>query len=145
VEKIIPVFKAMADETRLRILKLLACGDEVCVCELTDALEMTQPNVSFHLGILREAGLIKDRREGRWSFYQLDMGDMLNRVLVPTSLERVTGKKLDGDKKRLDTVRKSKEAAKTIKIKIEKPKAKRGRKAKAAQTKSSKAARLGSR
>jgi ArsR family transcriptional regulator, arsenate/arsenite/antimonite-responsive transcriptional repressor len=145
VEKIIPVFKAMADETRLRILKLLACGDEVCVCELTDALEMTQPNVSFHLGILREAGLIKDRREGRWSFYQLDMGDMLNRVLVPTSLERVTGKKLDGDKKRLDTVRKSKEAAKTIKIKIEKTKAKSSRKPKAAQTQSSKAARLGSR
>lgn len=142
MEKIIPVFKAMADETRLRILKLLACGDEVCVCELTDALEMTQPNVSFHLGILREAGLIKDRREGRWSFYQLDMGDMLNRVLVPTSLERVTGKKLDGDKKRLDTVRKSKEAAKTIKIKAEKPKAKRGRKPKVAQTKSSRAARL---
>ena len=83
MEKIIPVFKAMADETRLRILKLLACGDEVCVCELTDALEMTQPNVSFHLGILREAGLLKDRREGRWSFYQLDMGDMLNRVLGP--------------------------------------------------------------
>jgi ArsR family transcriptional regulator, arsenate/arsenite/antimonite-responsive transcriptional repressor len=141
VEKIIPVFKAMADETRLRILKLLACGDEVCVCDLTDALEMTQPNVSFHLGILREAGLIKDRREGRWSFYQLDMGDMLNRVLVPTSLERVTGKKLDVDKKRLDTVRKSKEAAKSVKIKIEKPKAKRGRKPKAAQTKPSRASR----
>lgn len=141
MEKIIPVFKAMADETRLRILKLLACGDEVCVCELTDALEMTQPNVSFHLGILREAGLIKDRREGRWSFYQLDMGDMLNRVLVPTSLERVTGKKLDGDKKRLDTVRRSREAAK-IKIKSEKPKAKKGRKPKVAQTKSSRAARL---
>jgi ArsR family transcriptional regulator len=141
VEKIIPVFKAMADETRLRILKLLACGDEVCVCDLTDALEMTQPNVSFHLGILREAGLIKDRREGRWSFYQLDMGDMLNRVLVPTSLERVTGKKLDVDKKRLDTVRKSKEAAKSVKIKIEKPKAKRGRKPKIAQTKSSRTAR----
>lgn len=142
MEKIIPVFKAMADETRLRILKLLACGDEVCVCDLTDALEMTQPNVSFHLGILREAGLIKDRREGRWSFYQLDMGDMLNRVLVPTSLERVTGRKLDVDRKRLDAVRKSKEAAKTTKIKIEKPKVKRGRKPKVAQTTSSRAARL---
>lgn len=128
VEKLIPVFKAMADETRLRILKLLSCGDEICVCDLTEALEMTQPNISFHLGILREAGLIKDRREGRWSFYQLDTGDMLNRVLIPASLDRVTGKKLDGDKKRLDAARKAKETVRAAKAKADKPKLKRGRK-----------------
>ena len=136
VEKLIPVFKAMADETRLRILKLLSCGDEICVCDLTEALEMTQPNISFHLGILREAGLIKDRREGRWSFYQLDTGDMLNRVLVPTSLERVAGKKLDGDKKRLETARKAKETARAAKAKADKPKNRKGRKPGVAGTKS---------
>ncbi len=136
MEKLIPVFKAMADETRLRILKLLSCGDEICVCDLTEALEMTQPNISFHLGILREAGLIKDRREGRWSFYQLDTGDMLNRSLVPASLERVAGRKLDGDKKRLEAARKAKETAKAARAKADKPKLKKGRKPGAAGAKS---------
>ncbi len=93
-------FKALADETRLRILKLL-CEGELCVCDITAALEMTQPNVSFHLGILKDASLIKDRKVGRWSYYDLDLSDIMNRVVVPTALERLVGEKVEADRARL--------------------------------------------
>jgi len=105
-------FKALADETRLRILKLLE-GGELCVCDLTAALEMTQPNVSFHLGILKSAGLIKDRREGRWSYYDLELSDMMARVVVPTALERMDGDKVDADRKRLDGFQACKDTLRT--------------------------------
>jgi len=61
-------FKALADDTRLRILKLLEVK-EMCVCEVMIALDLTQPTASHHLGILENAGLVKDRREGKWVFY----------------------------------------------------------------------------
>jgi len=61
-------FKALADETRLRIVKLLA-AQEMCVCELMIALELTQPTASHHLGLLENAGLVKRRKEGKWVFY----------------------------------------------------------------------------
>ena len=93
-------FKALSEETRLRILKLLEEG-ELCVCDLTAALEMTQPTISFHLGILREAGLIKDRKAGRWSYYDIDFSDIMNRIIVPTVLERFGGVKVMEDKERL--------------------------------------------
>jgi ArsR family transcriptional regulator, arsenate/arsenite/antimonite-responsive transcriptional repressor len=100
LKKVETFFKALADETRLRILKLLE-GGELCVCDLTAALEMTQPNVSFHLGILKAAGLIKDRKEGRWSYYDLELSDMMARVVVPTALERMSGELVEADRKRL--------------------------------------------
>ncbi len=100
MEDVASYFKALADETRLRILKLLD-GGELCVCDITAALDMTQPNVSFHLAILKEAGLIKDRRAGRWSYYDLDFSDVMNRVVVPTAIERLAGEKAAQDKKRL--------------------------------------------
>lgn len=63
-------FKALADETRLRILKLLEVR-EMCVCEVMVALGLTQPTASHHLGILENAGLVKDRKEGKWVFYSI--------------------------------------------------------------------------
>ena len=63
-------FKALADETRLRIVALLAHG-ELCVCHLHEALGLSQPNVSRHLAILRAAGIVEDRREGKWIHYRL--------------------------------------------------------------------------
>lgn len=63
-------FKALADETRLRILKLLGVR-EMCVCEVMVALGLTQPTASHHLGILENAGLVKDRKEGKWVFYSV--------------------------------------------------------------------------
>jgi ArsR family transcriptional regulator len=65
------LFKALGDETRLRILKLLE-KKELCVCEIEQALEIAQSRASRHLGILREAGLVRDRREGPWVVYRLN-------------------------------------------------------------------------
>ncbi|MEB4589856.1 metalloregulator ArsR/SmtB family transcription factor [Candidatus Thiothrix sp. Deng01] len=63
--------KALSDQTRLRILLLLVGGDERCVCELTQALELAQPKISRHLAILRETGLLLDRKSGLWVYYRL--------------------------------------------------------------------------
>ena len=64
-------FRALSDETRLAIIDLLR-GGERCVCELTDALDAGQSLLSFHLKTLKDAGLVTDRREGRWSYYMLN-------------------------------------------------------------------------
>jgi len=61
-------FKALADDTRLRILRLLQVR-EMCVCEIMVALDLTQSTASHHLGILENAGLVRDRKEGKWVFY----------------------------------------------------------------------------
>src|ERR1700691_3199009 len=63
-------YRALADPTRLRIVDLLR-GGERCVCELTDALDLGQSLLSFHLKTLKDAGLVSDRREGRWAYYAL--------------------------------------------------------------------------
>jgi ArsR family transcriptional regulator len=65
------LFHALSDETRLSILKRLRHGER-CVCELTDALDAAQSRLSFHLRVLKEAGLVTDRREGRWMYYTLN-------------------------------------------------------------------------
>ena len=64
------LFKALGDETRLRIVALLSHG-ELCVCHLEAALRLAQPNVSRHLGLLRMAGVVEYRREGSWVYYRL--------------------------------------------------------------------------
>ncbi|NOT54871.1 MAG: winged helix-turn-helix transcriptional regulator [Deltaproteobacteria bacterium] len=64
-------FHALSDETRLRIIDRLSAGEQ-CVCDLTDILETGQSRLSFHLKILKDAGILKDRREGRWVYYCLN-------------------------------------------------------------------------
>jgi ArsR family transcriptional regulator len=64
------MFHALSDETRLGIVQRLRSGER-CVCELTDLLDAAQSRLSFHLRVLREAGLVHDRREGRWVYYSL--------------------------------------------------------------------------
>lgn len=68
MENAVRLFKALADETRLRLVKALMQG-EFCVCELVDALEVEQSNLSRHLAVLKNAGLVSDRREGLWVYY----------------------------------------------------------------------------
>lgn len=63
--------KTLADETRARIALLVARETELCVCELTCALEVSQPKISRHLALLRESGLLADRRQGQWVYYRL--------------------------------------------------------------------------
>lgn len=72
-ERDVEVFKAASDPCRLRILKLLKEG-ELCVCEIMTALKKPQSSTSHHLSILREAGLVKERRDGKWSYYRLADG-----------------------------------------------------------------------
>lgn len=64
------LFKALGDETRVRILALLAHG-ELCVCHVEAALELSQPNASRHLAILRSAGIVETRKHGNWVYYRL--------------------------------------------------------------------------
>ncbi len=70
VRPLTKLFRALGDETRVRIVALLAHG-ELCVCHLERALELSQPNVSRHLGILRSAGVVDARRDGTWVYYRI--------------------------------------------------------------------------
>jgi ArsR family transcriptional regulator len=70
-ERIAQLCHAMSDDTRLQLLTLLAQGEQ-CVCDLTDVLKTGQSRLSFHLKTLKDAGLLQDRREGRWVYYSLD-------------------------------------------------------------------------
>jgi len=72
-------FKALADPTRVAILSMLSAEDEVCVCVFTGELDLSQPTISHHLRILREAGLVEATRRGTWAFYRL----------VPEALEEL--------------------------------------------------------
>lgn len=70
VSRIAALCNALADEARIEIVVRLLDGEK-CVCDLTDALETAQSRLSYHLKVLKDAGLVTDRREGRWSYYTL--------------------------------------------------------------------------
>jgi len=80
-EQLATTFKALADPTRVSIVNRLASGEACCVCDLTDVFELSQPTVSHHLRILREAGLVEAERRGTWAYYRL----------VPEAIERLRG------------------------------------------------------
>ncbi len=67
----ITLFKCLSDETRARLIFLIAQEQELCVCELTCALDLSQPKISRHLAQLRACGLLLDRRAGQWVYYQI--------------------------------------------------------------------------
>jgi ArsR family transcriptional regulator, arsenate/arsenite/antimonite-responsive transcriptional repressor len=64
-------FKSLADPTRVAIVNCLASADEVCVCELNANFDLSQPTISHHLKVLREAGLVEASRRGTWAYYRL--------------------------------------------------------------------------
>ena len=98
---LIIILKAISEETRLRILKLLDHG-ELCVCDIVAALDMVQPKISFHLTALKEAGFLKDRKQGRWIHYSLDDSDFFRRFLLLSVLERIPEESVAADRKRLE-------------------------------------------
>ncbi|ASR35266.1 transcriptional regulator [Prauserella marina] len=81
------LFKAMADPVRLRLLSLIAShsGGEACVCDLTDAFDLSGPTISHHLKVLRQSGLITGERRGTWVYYRVhpEVLARLSAVLVP--------------------------------------------------------------
>jgi ArsR family transcriptional regulator len=93
VRSLTKLFRALGDETRLRIVALLAHG-ELCVCHLERALDLSQPNVSRQLGVLRAAGIVDARRDGPWMYYSLapqeheSVQAMLDRLVALFGAER---------------------------------------------------------
>lgn len=87
------LFHALSDETRLEILEQLR-GGERCVCELTNELEAEQPRLSFHLKVLRDAGLVHDRRDGRWMYYRLCTETLADAAGLLAELRRPTAPRL---------------------------------------------------
>jgi ArsR family transcriptional regulator, arsenate/arsenite/antimonite-responsive transcriptional repressor len=96
-ERATRLFHALSDRTRLSILQRLRLGER-CVCDLTDALDAAQSRLSFHLKVLKDAGLVTDRRDGRWMYYTLNT-DTLAEVAelvealatAPSAAERRSG------------------------------------------------------
>ncbi|MCB1662360.1 MAG: metalloregulator ArsR/SmtB family transcription factor [Pseudomonadales bacterium] len=80
-------YKCLADETRLRCLMLIEHENELCVCELTEALQEIQPKISRHLAQLRQCQLLLDRRQGQWIFYRINpsIPDWAKSVLTQTT------------------------------------------------------------
>ena len=83
----IKVFKAVADATRLRILKLLTAG-ELCICEIMLALKKPQSSISHNLSILEDAGLVKERKQGKWCFYRISDGAVMDFINLDWLLKK---------------------------------------------------------
>ncbi|MFI2644363.1 ArsR/SmtB family transcription factor [Streptomyces sp. NPDC018610] len=94
-ETLAKVFKALGDPVRLRLLSMIAsrAGGEVCVCDLTPAFEVSQPTISHHLKLLKQAGLIDSERRGTWVYYRLlpQMTDRLAAILTRPAGQPPTG------------------------------------------------------
>lgn len=88
------LFHALSDETRLAVLDMLRSGER-CVCELQDALGAAQSRLSFHLKVLKAAGLVTDRREGRWAYYAVVPGTLgvAHDVIRTLGTDRVTARR----------------------------------------------------
>jgi ArsR family transcriptional regulator len=91
------LFQALSDGTRLSILERLRFGER-CVCDLTDALEAAQSRLSFHLKVLKDVGLVTDRRDGRWMYYTMNtetLGEVAELIeglaSTPSAAERDNG------------------------------------------------------
>jgi ArsR family transcriptional regulator len=101
------LFHALSDPTRLRILALLTAEDELCVCELTHALGLSQPMISRHLAQLRASELASDRRSGQWIYYRLHpkLPKWARSVLAETLAGIVRGTPYRSDIKALRSMR----------------------------------------
>ena len=85
------IFKALGDETRLRIMGLLIDGKELCVCDIMAALDLPQSTVSRHLSNLRNAGLVNDRRQGIWMNYKINQKEIEHGAALFDVLAKMVG------------------------------------------------------
>jgi ArsR family transcriptional regulator len=97
------LFQMLSDSTRLRTLMLLAAEGELCVCELTHALDLSQPKISRHLAQLRENGLLQVRRSGQWMYYRIDptLPDWAHNILHHTLLGNAAAEPFCNDRRSL--------------------------------------------
>ncbi|MDA3923315.1 MAG: metalloregulator ArsR/SmtB family transcription factor [Kiritimatiellae bacterium] len=72
MEELIPLFKALSDRNRLRVIAALMGRDELCACQITELLQVTGATASRHMGVLLRAGLINSRKDGRWVYYRME-------------------------------------------------------------------------
>ncbi len=99
-------FRALGDPTRLRCLMLLQHEGELCVCELTEALDLSQPKISRHLAHLRDAGIAQVRREGTWVFYRAssELPSWTRGVLQQTYAGNQDSERFQADHRRLQAM-----------------------------------------
>ncbi len=83
LERLRLVFYALSDRVRLKILRLLLEHGELCVCQLQQVFGISQPNLSFHLRVLRDAELVKTRKEGKWVHYSPNYDNPVLKVNLP--------------------------------------------------------------
>ena len=102
----ITLFKALADETRLRCVILMFHQKELCVCELMVGLEESQPKISRHLAMLRKSELVQDRREGQWIYYQLhpELPTWARTIILEAAKGAVPLELFKNDQHRVDTM-----------------------------------------
>ncbi|MCL6628355.1 MAG: metalloregulator ArsR/SmtB family transcription factor [Armatimonadetes bacterium] len=93
MDRIDIVFKALADPARIRIVEVLSTSDEMCVCNIMKQLGMTQPAVSHHLSVLKNAGLVQSRRQGQWIYYSLCL-NMLSDIVLKFIQDLLTRSKV---------------------------------------------------
>ncbi len=91
MENLSPYFKALGEITRLKIINILTKG-EMCVCQIMDHLQLSQPAVSHHMKILKQAGLVVDRKQGKWTHYCLNKkafeelkNELQDKIFLPVS------------------------------------------------------------
>lgn len=104
---LIKIFHALSDKTRLKIIKILSM-EELCVCEITAALNIIQPKVSFHLGILKDAGFLRSKKKGKWIIYGLKDDDIFTRFLILSVIEKIPDHWITEELKKLKNFRKNK-------------------------------------
>jgi len=100
-------FQILSDETRLRMLALMAGEGELCVCELVHALGVSQPKISRHLAVLRDAGIASSRRRAQWIFHHInpDLPEWQSQVIATAIVGVEDEKIIRQDKKRLKTMK----------------------------------------
>ena len=103
MDDLVKIFKALADKTRLRIIfTLLAAKNELCICEIVDALKIAQYNISRHAKELRVAGLVQERKEGKFVFYSIIRPEDKVHALLLKAIEAFDQNILNEDKNRLE-------------------------------------------
>ncbi|MDH5394102.1 MAG: metalloregulator ArsR/SmtB family transcription factor [Gammaproteobacteria bacterium] len=97
------LFTALSNEIRLRCLLLIQLEGELCVCELIHALDLSQPMISRHLALLRDSGLVNDRRSGQWVYYSInpDLDDWAKNILQATAQANIKQSPFANDRQSL--------------------------------------------